>query len=434
MNRFVHLPTGPRPGWELDDPRHEQSELKSVPESLVVLQSLRQSRTQWLSTTFPKFSVKTRGGKPAEVIPPPHTIKAHGKYDLYIGPHHFSYTAIYEVHYLPEAEPQPPEARQAMLQVTIPAAQSSGSGAVQASLSSIEFPSGTYVTPALSSKVTVAAQSNPVLANLLSAVINRTATDDQVKTLGLLIQSLEGVQPLTPPEPPPVQPANQLPARQSSPKPFDIILEFHERPSDRFILPRGNVVCELVAPLTGYRAPDLIITCCLPFPGTASYASTEQTGAPALEVVSFRLLRASQSLWELFSSWAGGPQRIEESRAQLAAIVQQARPQTFLQHRLPEGELATEIRNAVAPPYTLKPIKPAGADSTRAKRKSVSRRSTTVLPGPAPPPNAAPVKRHSLLKSKIPPPLSLIACQSCHQTDVPLMMGGREHSESFVDR
>ena len=53
---------------------------------------------------FPKFSTRARGTKVAEVVPPPHTIKAHGKYDLTIGPHVFSNTAIYEVHYLPETD------------------------------------------------------------------------------------------------------------------------------------------------------------------------------------------------------------------------------------------------------------------------------------------------------------------------------------------
>ncbi len=87
----------------------------------MILQSLRQcelfsrvlasalyesriARSRWITSTFPKFSARTRGTKVAEVIPPPHTIKAHGKYDLTIGPHVFSNTAIYEVHYLPEAE------------------------------------------------------------------------------------------------------------------------------------------------------------------------------------------------------------------------------------------------------------------------------------------------------------------------------------------
>lgn len=63
------------------------------------------ARSKWVTTMFPKFSVKTRSGKTPEVTPPPHTTKAHGKYDLHVGPHVYHDTAIYEVHYLPAVEP-----------------------------------------------------------------------------------------------------------------------------------------------------------------------------------------------------------------------------------------------------------------------------------------------------------------------------------------
>ncbi|KAI0361455.1 hypothetical protein OH77DRAFT_1392094 [Trametes cingulata] len=432
MSRAVQLPTGPKPGWELDERNAESGDLKSVPESLVVLQSLRQSRNKWASTMFPKFSVKSRGGRAAGVVPPPHTTKAHGKFDLHVGPHIFSDTAVYEVHYLPSAEPQDSDETQPLLPPpSVPHASSSN---VQTFLTSIPFPSGTYVTPDLASKVALAAQTNPVLANLLSAVIKRTATEHQVKTLGYLIQSFEGVQPLGPSNSADAD-AVQSPPRATSPKPFDIVLEFHERPSERFILPRGDVTCELAPSKSSgtYRASDLIITCCVPFPGTASAEGETQNSDTSEgvvpEVVSFRLSRVSQALWDLVVTWAGGTEAIEDNRSKLAEIARQAPPQAYLQHRLPEGELLTEIQSAVAPPYTMKPVKPAGADSNRAKRKSVSRKPTTTLASPSlPSDSVAPpvvVKRRSQLKSKTsaPPP---IACHACGQTDVPLMMGGSE--------
>lgn len=322
----------------------------------------------------------------------------------------------------------------------------------------------------------MAAQSNPVLANLLKAVISRTATDDQVKTLGLLIQSLEGVQALEQPNPTLLgMSAAQFSARPSSPRPFDVVLEFHERSSDRFILPRGDVVCELAAPKTEspYKASDAIITCCVPFANATSLQPTTPGAEPpdnvTPEVVSFRISRVSQAVWELLSTWAGGPQKIEESRVKLAEIVsthpfsgsyvssvdttlqaKQAGPQLYLKHRLPEGELLEEIRavsvhgllcalcfhgvvQAVAPSYTFRPVKPAGADSNKAKRKSVTRRPTVSIaaapsasPEKPPPPPPPPVKRRAQQKAKAsaPPP---IACHSCGQRDVPLMMGGSKH-------
>ena len=121
-------------------PEHGSDRIPSpiVACSLVLLQSLRQcrssfavyanlvaqprcsARTKWVTSMFPKFSNKTRG-KAAEITPPPHTIKAHGKYDLQIGPHTFPGTAVYEVHYLPSSD-QPsggPEAQCMLLALQI---------------------------------------------------------------------------------------------------------------------------------------------------------------------------------------------------------------------------------------------------------------------------------------------------------------------------
>ncbi|KAI9065887.1 hypothetical protein FKP32DRAFT_1708437 [Trametes sanguinea] len=443
MSRALQLPTGPQPGWEVDSRGTEEPTLKGISESLVVLQSLRQSRNAWLSTIFPKFSVKARGGRPAEVTPPPHTTKAHGKYDIHIGPHVFSNTAIYEVHYLPPPPTHVADGghttHQAPPGSSVPGPSSSG---VQTSLSSVAFPTGTYVTPALSSKVAEAAQTDPVLANLLNAVINRTATEQQVKTLGYLIQSLNDVQSLDPPGTGSGDQHPQAEAEMQPSRPFDVILEFQERPSERFILPRGDVVCELAVPKSGsvHGGSDLIITHCLPFPGIANVEQGSDSPNGAVpEVVSFRLSRVSQSLWDLLSAWAGGPEKIEESRIRLSDLAQQAAPRSYLQYRLPEGELLSEIQSSVAPSYTMKPIKPAGADSNRAKRKSVSRRptvtTTTVMPSPSnsgmPIPKPVPVKRRTQPKIKAfaPPP---IACHACGKTDVPLMMGGSQCGRIIV--
>ncbi|KAI0652001.1 hypothetical protein C8Q79DRAFT_935720 [Trametes meyenii] len=386
--------------------------------SLVVLQSLRQSRSIWVTTLFPKFSVKTRGGRPTEVIPPPHTTKAYGKYDLLIGPHVFADTAIYEVHYLP---PNDITASQTS------AIQSANLSSVQTSLSSVPFPSGTYVTPAMSSKVLSVAKEDQTLANLLNAVVKRTATDDQVRTLGYLIQSMGGVQTLDQSSAAPGT-TLQPPVRPVSPKPFDIVLEFHERPSERFVLSRGDVVCDLVASKSNnaYRASDVIVTCCIPFPRAATFEPSQTSPeARSPEVATFRISRISQSLWDLLFVWAGGLDRIEESRVKLSQLAKVAPPRSYLQHRLPEGDLLEDIQNSVAPAYTMKPVKPPGADSNRPKRKSVSRRPTVVSGAPSTPLDISPpAKRRNQPKPKVsaPPP---IACHSCGQTDVPLMMGGR---------
>ena len=72
------------------------------------------ARNKWIASAFPKFSSKARGGKAVENMPPPHTIKAHGKYDLHIGPHVFSNTALFEAHYLPPTGPDNSQEAQCM--------------------------------------------------------------------------------------------------------------------------------------------------------------------------------------------------------------------------------------------------------------------------------------------------------------------------------
>ncbi|TBU34763.1 hypothetical protein BD311DRAFT_746760 [Dichomitus squalens] len=413
MQRLVHLPTGPEPGWELREAPSGGAQLRTVAESLVVLQSLKQSRNRWIASAFPKFSSKARGGKAVENMPPPHTIKAHGKYDLHIGPHIFSNTALYEVHYLPAMDPD--SGQEAQLPHDPQVSTSSS-----------------YVTPALSAKVQLAAQTNPTLANLLNAVINHTATDEEVKRLGVLIRQLEDITELGSASIPPPSSTPSVPVRAGSPKPFDLILEFHEKPSDRWILPRGDVFCERVGVADGawVRYADVIITMCItPSSPPSEPPSIDQqpSDSPTPEVVSFRFSRVPHSLWELLLTWAGGLQKMEESKARLVDLARAAAPPSYLQHRVPEGELLTELQNATAPSYTMKSIKPIGADSTRAKRKSVSRKPTLVIPD-TPPTRAekpTPAKRRQSLKAKTSAPPTPIACHACGQTDVPLMMGGR---------
>ena len=208
-------------------------------------------------------------------------------------------------------------------------ANATSSGQTQPSVPTNYFTS-TYVTPALSAQVAHASKSNPILANLLNAVINRTATDDQVKTLGLLIKSMEGIQHLESPDPAPT-----TTLRAGSPKPFDIVLEFQERPADRWILPRGDVVCERVGVAEGTfcRSADVILTTSLTPPnatGSDPTASSEPPPSVATaEVVSFRLSRVPQHLWELLVTWAGGTAKMDDSRLKLAQLVRLTSPDKY---------------------------------------------------------------------------------------------------------
>ena len=149
---------------------------------------------------FPKFSSRGRGGKQPDVVPPPHTIYNRGRCTLQIGPHFFMDTTMFEVHYRPfpvavsqlttfayqpPGNPSPQAVHQPQ---TLSSPSPTSAGESTALLSSLS--STLPVPPSLISQVNAATTSNPTLASLLQLAASGRATPDQLKTLGLLIQSL----------------------------------------------------------------------------------------------------------------------------------------------------------------------------------------------------------------------------------------------------
>ncbi|KAJ7110003.1 hypothetical protein C8R44DRAFT_801145 [Mycena epipterygia] len=462
----VDLPVGKHPGWETDvsdgDP-----EPASVLESCVVLQSLRQSRDQWMYFVFPKFSGRGRGK--SDVVPPPHTIQSRGRCQIEIGPHSFSDTSFFEVQYLPPA-PAPPSfihspwqssyapyggQQSASAPSQAPAAQQTTSPFLS-SLSSV-----TTITPALINQVNAAAASNPTLANLLQLAAAGKASPEQLKTLGLLIQSLavpessealssaanlmKSAQPYTPA------------ATNISVKEFDLVIQYNETSYERWILPRGPVICEKVADTrTPDLAYDIVLTLALqlPKPPQGSAETVDAEKSPS-QVVSIRLKRPPPAIWETIWRWVGGEAKLNENRLILDNLKKETN-RVYLAHQLPQNALLTQLQNAAAPHYVMKPIKPGPVVVPRPKRKPVQRKPTQPTPAvqsqaapqasgptataspntPAPAPKtpaAAPgnslatppdPKRRKLSKPKQAPPIE-IRCVSCHQTDVPLILGGR---------
>jgi hypothetical protein len=392
--------------------------------SFVVLQSLKQSREKWLSGTFPKFSSKSRGGKPPDVIPQPHTIQTRGRCDFQIGPHTYPNTTFFEVHYLPiqpqfpptfsttyypasstgtpsgtvpyggylpiqaqapgnagasksvtvpyggsvpkaPANPQPEpvvatsSSKATNLSISTNNATASTSGATSGATSKTSpmSPSPVAITPALIGQVSVAASSNLTLAKLLQLAAAGKATPEELKSLGLLIQSLSGNNS-TESNPAPST-SNTLPssgsqssshASGSTPslpstsqqgftppvKEFDLVFEFHEASWERRVFPRGQVVCEQV-PSAGFSAlsTDILITARVPFAskpvGPTPVGLTDGT-AKALgnlntsesippQVVKFRLCRAPHAVWDTVYRWAGGEQGMAKSRKYLESLV-----------------------------------------------------------------------------------------------------------------
>ncbi|THH19034.1 hypothetical protein EW146_g2045 [Bondarzewia mesenterica] len=507
MIRAQDIPVGPKPGWELEADSSDEdgsSDLKSVADSLVVVNSLKQSRANWLSSMFPKFSSKSRGGKTSEASPPPHTIKPLGKCDLEVGPHIFLDTAIYEVHYLPivpgtSRPPQPAAsyynpsgtwqtgvqygstyaAYGQYVSTTAPTpARAAPTPPPAAPLAmqraSTPFVSSiatdTPITPSLISQVNAAAATNPILANLIQLAASGRATPEQLKTLGLLITSLNNISPSPPPPHPSITPtpavsnvsATSVPqiaqpptsampssgptstavpttypnyghqaygystSSQYSPQPqypvrdFDIILEFREKPYDRWMIPRGPVVCERKPP-SGILS-EILLSAIVPFPNVDFSESNPPTASKETavsnipqEVITFRLKKVHQSVWDGLSRWAGDADKLVANRKVLREI--EASKRQYLQYQVPPGDLLAQLQAAAAPPYAMKSLK--SSDRSR-PRRSASRKKLRVDDDK----NHTPKRRRSMQAKNANPPKQ-IACISCGQTDVPLMIGGR---------
>ncbi|KAF8560000.1 hypothetical protein OG21DRAFT_1502356 [Imleria badia] len=358
-------------------------------------------------------------------------------------------TTVFEVHYRPfpvtvsqpttfvyQSAPGNPLSQAVYQPQTLSSTASASTGEPNALLSSL---SSTLPVPSgLISQVNVAATSNPTLANLLQLAASGRATPDQLKTLGLLIQSLTsspetsvpatasqsstpGTDALSTPLPTAPAAAQQY-QYQAPVKDFDIVIEFRDAPSDRWIFPRGPATCEFGSGLSDpVSVGDLTVSTIVPFPSmTPQDPSTSETSVPTelppKQVVEFHFKMASSYIWDTFSRWVGSKEKMEENRKILKEI--EPPEQKYLAYRLPEGSQLTQIQNAALPSYAMKPIKPS-TESGRPKRRSAPRKSAQDPLGSP----TAKRKRQTQPKSQVPTPK--IACFACGQANVPLIMGGR---------
>jgi len=209
-----------------------------------------------------------------------------------------------------------------------------------------------------------------------------------------------------------------------TPKEFDIVLEFRETPSDRWLFPRGPATSEFVSTSASAdpgTTGDLVVSTIVPFPtmvppqdpeGSESNVPTESTPK---QVVEFHFKMVNAYISDTFSRWVGPKEKMEENRKILMEI--EPPDQKFLAYRLPQGSQLTQIQNAALPSYAMKLIKPSN-ESGRPKRRP-ARKSVRDPPGSP----TAKRKRQSQSKTQVPPPK--IACFACGQANVPLIMGGR---------
>ncbi|KAF9269929.1 hypothetical protein L218DRAFT_1071438 [Marasmius fiardii PR-910] len=396
---------------------HPTKPTQDLEQNLVLLQSLRQSREKWISSAFPKFSSTARQSSKSSKNqiqipnPPPHTIQSRGKCDLAIGPHIFYDTIFYEVHYLQQSTAFYASAYSSILAPNL---------------------SPMMITPEVVNRVNSAAATNPTLANLLQLAAAGKASDGQLKTLGLLIQSLATTPPIyqipgmaAMPQPSTVPmtylmhmvaassqtpitstsstPVPQVPVQQEHS--FDVVIEFRENNTERWLLPRGiaSVVCSLETPTA------ITVTASLPFSKSKTTSLTALTEDAEDHLIELELTNAPLAILESLRRWAGGEDRIEENRGMLNR--QKSIPrETYLSYEVPEdSDLLTQLQSAIAPPNLLKSIKPSNnlhkRPSAPRKRAAKAKETTSRMTIPPQATATTPTPAPTTVTSPAPPPL-----------------------------
>ncbi|KAJ7925990.1 hypothetical protein B0H13DRAFT_2567061 [Mycena leptocephala] len=257
----------------------------------------------------------------------------------------------------------------------------------------------TAITPTLINQVNAAAASNPTLANLLQLAAAGKGSPEQLKTLGLLIQSLatpESSEALS-------TAANLMKASAQPPVPvnnsvkeFDLVFQYHETSYERWILPRGPVICEKVADTrTADLAYDIVA------PSSAEAVATEK---PPSQIVTIRLTSAANDMGD-YLEVGGWEEKLNENRVildnlkvkgflckltiYLSYILETNGEIIFGASNTPELTPNTASKRemqvlhfAAASNHVMKSIKPGPVVAPKPKRKPAQRKPTVFAVQP----------------------------------------------------
>ena len=176
------------------------------------------------------------------------------------------------------------------------------------------LPASIALTPHLIQQVNSAASSNPILANLLQLAAAGNATQDQLKTLGLLIQSFASLSSLSSTHSqvqlgPSTNSTYGSYTGFSTPpvKEFDLVLEFRETPNERWYFPRVPVYVERKPPPGTPNELDVTMLTCVPFNIDKQPPTAEHDGENPLQYpIILTLKNTPYTIWETIWRWVGG--------------------------------------------------------------------------------------------------------------------------------
>ncbi|KAG9086699.1 hypothetical protein FS749_003445 [Ceratobasidium sp. UAMH 11750] len=352
----------------------------SVADSLILLQSLKQSRSIWLTKAFLRFSTRSKNrADQVHPAPPPHSLSLAGSCDLEIGPHLFPQTNIYFVQYqyththTPAPVPTPKPV-QAPAPTPAPAATQPAAAPIT-------------VSHELHAKVLAAAAKDPELQTILQLAAQGRANVAQLRVLGTTIKAIEagtypnvsttGTQPPAapaptastsrPPAPAPAAVAPAIPRPAPAPIPTTpaipttaILIEFAERPVDRWLLPSEYVLLDKTS------NGDVLLSTFYPFDAYVPSGSVGPNGVavrskPA-NPLTMRFVAAPTGVWTALSRTCT---TVSPASAQgvLAEVITNVPTRTYLQYRIAPGSLWEELKaknpsakSVLLPPTTPKPL------------------------------------------------------------------------------
>ncbi len=179
------------------------------------------------------------------------------------------------------------------------------------------------MTPNLIQQVNSAASSNPILANLLQLAAAGKATQDQLKTLGLLIQSFASLSSATQLQL--SQPSGYYQGLHPLPpvKEFDLVFEFSETPNERWYIPRVPVYAERKPSPDVPSELDVSLLTRVPFKSNvvSQDSGTTPEEPPPQYPVAFILKNAPYTVWETVWRWIGGEAKNKENKVEIESQV-----------------------------------------------------------------------------------------------------------------
>lgn len=246
-----------------------------------------------------------------------------------VGPHVFANTALYEIHYLPQQPASLHIASETLpfsttsLQLNI--AQTGGARPNPSQQTGVAplWPAGSptdsnplsqsrldeWVTPALLTQVTKAVETDPVLRNLLELAQKHQLTDEQRTSLTSILRMLNNQSEEQSDMSIDAHNTSRPTAQRALVQPFDLVLEFQERPSDRWLVPRGAIQLEDAYAYHGASRYDVIVSMSLPtLKTTIDRGESDDVGdqgtTEAVESVKLHWRGLPQVTYDILMAWS----------------------------------------------------------------------------------------------------------------------------------